>query len=267
MQVKNIECQIAQAQLRRYLTGEDMPNSIVTDLETHLRHCAECMDSAHSLRESLKGVLHAKVTGKPVAVPAIPRPKLAAAPTPEPTEPEPGPEPARAVVQTPADLLNAPDKDFRPKKTANKSNWKTLAYSGALALVLILMSTVFKDPTQLFGPRASSVTQDTPPATETQPAPTSEPTTDPVTNVTQADPQPTTETVPTEPATTGAGETKPLQTSGLIVADGSGTQTVKADAPKAQAKPTNRPKPKPKPNRQGGGKPGNGTIKVYPPDK
>ena len=28
MQVKNIECQIAQAQLRRYLTGEEMPNTI-----------------------------------------------------------------------------------------------------------------------------------------------------------------------------------------------------------------------------------------------
>jgi hypothetical protein len=265
MQVANIECQIAQAQLRRYLTGEEMPTSIVSDLETHLRHCPDCMAAAQSLRESLKGVLQAKVTGKPV--PKVELPKV---PATEGVREDAGPQhaPTKAVVESPADILDAPDSQFRPKKAVNKSQIKTLLYSSALAVLLILMSTVFKDPTTLFGPRASSVKKDTPPVAETS-------ATEPVKKEPSAKDegpktgpqQPATVEPPvTEPDTTGAKATatKPLQTDGIIVADGvSGTQTIKTEPPKQDAKP--QPKSQPKKNtarRTGGGS----TIKVYPPD-
>jgi hypothetical protein len=263
MQVKNIECQIAQAQLRRYLTGEEMPNAIVTDLETHLRHCPECMAAAQTLRESLKGVLNGKITGKPVKQePKAPAPKAVV------SNQEP--------VQSPADILDAPDSQFKPTKAPKKSNAKTLLYSGALALVLVLMSTVFKDPTKLFGPRAASVPSDTPP----QVAPSAN-STDTDTAVTETDVAETgdgpaaTDTVagtavtPDPAATTGVNAempttSKPLETSGLIVADGvSGTTQIKPEPkPQPKAKPKAQPKKRPT-NRRGGV----GTIKVYPPIK
>lgn len=260
MQVKNIECQIAQAQLRRYLTGEEMPNTIVTDLETHLRHCPECMAAAQSLRESLKGVLNGKVTGKPVPeVPqARPQPKAQA--------------PTQALVQTPADFLDQPDSEFKPAKAPKKSTMKTLAYSGALAVLLVLMSTVFKDPTTLFGPKANDSKKDTPPAvestapstttdTERETEPKTEPT-QPETNVTES----TTDQVATN---TNMPETsKPLETSGLIVAGGSGTTEIKAEAPKKeQPKPQPKPTAKKKPAARKQGGSGVGTIRVYPPAK
>lgn len=263
MQVKNIECQIAQAQLRRYLTGEEMPSAIVTDLETHLRHCPECMAAAQTLRESLKGVLSGKITGRPET---------------------PKPEPARAIaeaaasgqaaVQTPADLLDAPDSDFKPKKAPKKSNLRTLLYTSALAILLVLMSTVFKDPTTLFGPRASSTVKDTPPAAANDaPTSTDAPIDSAVTNTAVAtelsEPPATEPTVPPTGGTTtapvaaeGPGR---LETDGLIVADGAtGTKQVSTDPPKQQPKP--RPKASPK-KRPTGGKSGVGTIRVYPPDK
>lgn len=254
MQVKNIECQIAQAQLRRYLTGEEMPNTIVTDLETHLRHCPECMAAAQSLRESLKGVLNGKIIGKPVAEPA---PIKLQAPT-------------QALVQTPADFLDEPDSKFKPAKTPKKSTMKTLAYSGALAVLLVLMSTVFKDPTTLFGPKAAASTKDTPPAVaSTAPSTTTDK---------EIETEPATETTPvtnvTEPATEDVGAnteipetSKPLATSGLIVAGGSGTTEIKTEAPKKETiKPQPKPTAKKKPAARKSGS-GVGTIRVYPPAK
>lgn len=259
MQVKNIECQIAQAQLRRYLTGEELPNTIVTDLETHLRHCPECMAAAQTLRESLKGVLNGKITGKPVAeAPASrPQPSVKA--------------PTQALVKTPADILDQPDTDFKPAKAPKKSTMKTLAYSGALAVLLVLMSTVFKDPTTLFGPRANDSKTDTPPAVaSTAPSTTTD---------TQQDTEPAVETQRpetnvTEPTTSEVGTntaipetSKPLATSGLIVAGGSGTTHIETEAPKKeQPKPQPKPTAKKKPAARKSGS-GVGTIRVYPPAK
>ena len=282
MQVKNIECQIAQAQLRRYLTGEEMPNVIVTDLETHLRHCPECMSAAQTLRESLKSVLSGKITGKPEAPKQVLTPAalqdevITLAETSSQAVPI-----GRAVVQSPLNLLDAPDSDFRPKKAPRKSNLKTLLYTSALAALLVLMSTVFRDPTRLFGPRASTVVKDIPPAAanDTPPA-------DPVTTDTgQIEPaatgkldtearepvettEPATSAAPTGRATTPTADPTPsdttrLQTDGLIIADGvQGTRQIKTDAPKPRPKATAKKKKKPT-----GGRPGIGTIRVYPPVK
>ncbi len=264
MQVKNIECQIAQAQMRRYLTGEEMPNAIVTDLETHLRHCPECMAAAHGLRESLKGVLNSKVTGKPVPeVPTAPAVNAVV--------------PTQASTRTPADFLDAPDADFKPAKAPKKSNVKTLMYSGALALVLVLMSTVFRDPTKLFGARASTIPTDTPPAVDSN-ATSTETDTDTDTTETETGTPPATNDKPTGPTvmpdqvtTTTSGNTEtpttnmPLETSGLIVADGKGTTQIKVDQPKPQ--PKVQPKAQPKKKKSTTRKGGVGTIKVYPPVK
>ena len=278
MQVKNIECQIAQAQLRRYLTGEDMPNVVVGELETHLKNCPECMDAAQTLRESLKGVLSRKISGKP-------EPKVVAPVAKRLEEPvlkqlaqreEPAPAVSHAVVQTPADVLNQPDSDFKPTNIKKGSNMKTLAYSGALALVLVLMSTVFKNPTTLFGPRASSIVPDTltvadhsttddKPTNEEKPAETD--TAEPPAGPAEANVAPVTDDAKTsgpEPSAGAALPLGPLKTNGLIVADSvTGTNKVDTAPPKKEPKP----QPRTSPRKSSGSKSGVGTLKVYPPDK
>jgi hypothetical protein len=259
MQVKNIECQIAQAQLRRYLTGDEMPNNVVSELETHLKHCPECMDAAQTLRESLKGVLSRKIAGKPE--PKLPEPAPRRTESPVVQTEEPAPAASHAMVQTPADILSQPDSDFKPTNVKKGSNMKTLAYSGALALVLVLMSTVFKDPTTLFGPRASSIVPDTltvagPAPTDTEPANEEKP---PETDTVE----PPTDPVPTNVATNTDNVTRPLEplkTNGLIVVD-SQTGTTKLDTAPVKKEP--KPRPRTSPRKSGGV----GTLKVYPPDK
>ncbi len=278
MQVASIECQIAQAQLRRYLTGEDMPTGVVNELETHLRNCPDCMSAAQTLRESLKGVLQSKITGKPLPQPvAQPKPQVR---TQFLQQPEPQPV-TQAVVQErearPADVFDQPDSDFKHKAPKKRSNTKTLLYSVGLAVILVLMSTVFKDPTALFGPKASSITPDTPKATEKQetaakpetnqaePAPTEPETTtvEPPTQDPVATAQPTTDTQTQQPT-----NQQPLKTDGLIVADGvTGTTVVKKDPPKSEPKPQPRPPRKSAPQKKQSSGSGVGTIKVYPPEK
>lgn len=122
MQVQNIECQLAQVQLKRYLTGEELPGELLTDLETHLEECAECREAAKQQR--------VKATTSAPAEAAETRPKL-----------------------TLQDILA--EKPSRAKfDLSGLKNSKTLVLSGALALVLIAMSTVLRDPTKLFGAKA-----------------------------------------------------------------------------------------------------------------
>jgi len=265
MQVANIECQIAQAQLRRYLTGEDMPNAVVNELETHLRNCPDCMSAAQTTRESLRGVLSSKITGKPIAVVKEP---IRREPKQEARIAE-AVESGHAAVQTPADVFDAPDDQFKHTAPKKNSNVKTLAYSIGLALILVLMSTVFRDPTALFGPRASSITPDTPQvATNNETTPTEQPTENAATDVTEP---PVTEPVTTPPTNEKPipdpnTATKPFATDGLIVADGvSGETTVEKIPPKSEPKPQPKVQPK-RTNKKPASKPGVGTVKVYPPE-
>ncbi len=225
MQVKNVECQIAQAQMRRYLVGEEMPKAVVGDLEAHLKGCADCMAAAQLERESLSSVLTNRITGqsrKP-ASPDAPSPQ---SPIPFATKFAPKKlQPGKAAIQAPVDILDTPDEQFAPKPKKKSIDLKTVAYSVGLALILVLMSTVMKDPTAIFGPRASEATTDTPQAAA-DPAETTPPTDtkDAATNS-----QPTVETgngppkavSSPKPAATIADDLpdKPMLGSEIIIAD------------------------------------------------
>lgn len=251
MQVKNVECQIAQAQMRRYLAGEDMPTAVVSDLEAHLKGCADCMAAAQIERQSLAGVLSNKLTGKsrgnaakdapspiPAALKLAPKRKLRT---------------GKATVQAPVDMLDTPDDQFAPARKPRKKttiNLRTVAYSIGLALILVVMSTVLQDPTTIFGPRASEPKQDTPPpATETEQAPTKSAADKPEKETPE-------KTTSAKTADTSAAEAilaglpeEPMLGNRLIIADSEkGTKVI--DEPK-----------------NGSGEPENGSIKVYPPAK
>lgn len=283
MQVKNIECQIAQAQMRRYLTGEEMPQALVSDLEAHLKNCPECMAQAQSQRESLSGILAAKIMGNSSA-PAKSEAKGSAIPNRYVKRPAPERSavltaPTKAAVQTPLDIIDTPDELYAAKKKVKKkANYKTVAYSIGLAALLVLMSTVFKDPTALFGAKASELKKDTPPQessaadtgktqenskTVATPPPVTEDSTDQNTedsSVTDQDPVDTGKDVAlTAPAadksstTSGADQDStgrkvvPVGKDDIIVADSADGTTVEGPAPKKA--------------------PGNSTLKVYPPAK
>ncbi|MCH8335388.1 MAG: hypothetical protein IIC61_05800 [Proteobacteria bacterium] len=162
------------------------------------------------------------------------------------------------TFRAPRDVLNAPDGQFEPKtKTKMKgSTAKTLVYSFGLAVVLVLMSTVFKDPTRLFGPKANEAQGNTPPAAQGEDSSsepvengsTAEPAGDSATSDSAATDLP--EATSNSPAAAeGPGNNEPLLGSEVIIADSiTGQETVKI------------PPPKPKPTE------GTGTIKVYPPE-
>lgn len=285
MQVKNIECQIAQAQLRRYLTGEEMPKGLVGDLEAHIKNCNECMAAAQHQRESLSGVLASKIMGKsPVPLDstgganAVIKKYTQKRETKQTVVPF---EPAKAAVQTPLDILDTPDEHFaskiKKKKISKPSNVKTIAYSVGLAVLLVLMSTVFKDPTSLFGPRASANKQDTPPVESSEPvtknpkAGTNAIVTPPATTENTEDTEANTDSSTDESTvdTTEATSEKPVSTSKPVekkpAISNSSTQTgntvkigandiIVADESGATVEKTTK-------------KPSGGGIKVYPPAK
>jgi hypothetical protein len=141
MQVHNVECQLAQAQMNLYLAGDAMDEDTVAELERHVAACESCRTALVQKKRSLQSML--KVVGGP-DIPAsnhavtelrIERPKR--------TEPV-------AEDAVPAAL--------RPSSETAKAplvkNWKPIIYSGALAIVLVAMSFL-GDPTKLLGGKAN----------------------------------------------------------------------------------------------------------------
>lgn len=153
MSVKSIECQLIQAQMKRYLAGTDFPDELLDQLERHLKACPDCQAEAHRQREALGGApaeiaqavvaaqqkksfldrLKSKIVGQPPSLTQVPGIVSAPGKAPFPTS-------LFDVVRTP----------------------KNLVLSVSLAAVLVTMSTVMRSPSSLFGQRASSVIAEKP---------------------------------------------------------------------------------------------------------
>ena len=145
MQVQDIECQLAQVQLKRYLAGESIADELLADLERHLEECNGCRSAAKVMRAAAG----------------------ASNPTPSESTPEEEAKP-KAKFSLGSLLKNSKATAVVRPVGEKKDNRKTLILSASLAVVLILMSTVFKDPTKLFGAKAADTVakteKDTPPA-------------------------------------------------------------------------------------------------------
>jgi len=141
MQSENLECQIAQAQMGRYLGGEGLSNEAIAELETHVRTCTGCKDAIQARRRALESVL---------SLPTIedfPARKVEAAVQPA------GMPWVDAIRRMPTPASANADSSAKKK-------WRTPVMTAALAGVLILMTNYSKEPTRVFGDRAMS-TQDT----------------------------------------------------------------------------------------------------------
>jgi len=122
MDLQSIECQLAQAQMARYLAGDQLPEDTVKQLEKHITDCAVCQKSAADKQISLEKMLSTGSEPAPVVTPyeepeatAVPMPEPGDQPQPEPA-PEPAPAPAPAEETIPKDpfadltsVFNEPD--------------------------------------------------------------------------------------------------------------------------------------------------------------
>jgi len=142
MPVQNVECQIARLQIGRFLKGEVLPPDMMAQLEAHIGRCPECRAELAGRKAELQALANGRketaTEAAPTASPSSERPAQA-----RPSAPRPKSEaPRKAAVATPPAAAPFP--------------WKALAYSLALAGVLVAMSFVAKDPTALLGPRLES---------------------------------------------------------------------------------------------------------------
>lgn len=171
--VMSLECQLAQVQIKRFLNGDNIPEDLLKELEQHLLSCTDCLAVAKGERAAVEAHMVANA-GEAVAV------RQSA--------------PASSVF----DVFKQP---------------KTVLLSVALGVVLIVMSTVLRDPTKLLGTKAIAAH---PEATRTESAtqdPEAEDETD--TKETQKDvkdPVEPAETKATTPDTTQAEPKKPEST-------------------------------------------------------
>ncbi len=179
MELENLECQLAQAQMSRYLAGDQLPEDTVLQLQKHVSECPECQKSAEDKAISLETML-TEVQAAPVEAPALEVTEKAA-PAPDPLEvsdealasamaalnPEPAPEPQAAE---PVAEPKAKKKLALPKfsfsldalKPMLASNLKPLLLGFTLGAVLIGMTAFMKRPTAVLGNKLATAEHEAP---------------------------------------------------------------------------------------------------------
>ncbi len=133
MPVQNFECQIARAQISRYLAGESLGEDMLQQLESHVLKCIDCRIVLEQRKAALQSLI-----GQPSASPAVAVVEV---------------EEEKPVRKNLRDWMLS--KLPKPKKSEGKSITKPAVYAGGLALVLIGMSYFSNNLTTMMGPRAS----------------------------------------------------------------------------------------------------------------
>lgn len=155
MAVQNIECQIAQGQITRYLAGDSFSPDTAVELRSHIADCSDCAAVLESKKAILMGMLQGQTVHAAVQIPDREEDL-------QQDEVADGPQtPKNPLTQRVIGLLGGQKVRQAPiaaqKLESGPSTagyWKPLLYSGALGLVLFLMSFVLRDPTRFFGERA-----------------------------------------------------------------------------------------------------------------
>lgn len=167
MPVQNIECQIARAQLGRYLAGDGMAGEAVRQLEAHVNKCAECKVVLEQKRAELVATLEGNGAIAPAPAPISSERKTHASHLLSAILSHQSEE-AKAVAQVPVTQTQLAE----PNRTA--VNWKAIGYAGALAAVLIAMSYMGK-MNLLGGKAAEALPEGKTPTAVQSPAPISTP--------------------------------------------------------------------------------------------
>ncbi len=174
MEIENLECQLAQAQMSRYLAGDTLPEDTVQQLELHIGSCPACSAVAAEQKISLEEMLTASKASPVVApelevvapniregvAPAIDQDVINAAM--EQLESAPEPEPVVAAEETPEETpakkkFQFPALNLAALREVAAKNFKPLLIGFALGAVLIGMGAFAKKPTDLLGKKVSEV--------------------------------------------------------------------------------------------------------------
>ncbi len=174
MPTKNIECQLAQGQIGRYLNGERFSPQAITQLEAHVADCDECSELVTRRRQALMAMLGEGATHAAVMAPTGPT---------KPVEPEaPATSSAKdrlmaklKQAETPGAQVNdqvAPTGNPATRLFGELIRSKPLLYCAGLAAVLAAMSYYSKTALKAFGPTAESYAVETPHTYHTSSTPT-----------------------------------------------------------------------------------------------
>lgn len=142
MQLQNFECQIAKAQIGRYIAGDTLSDEALLQLEHHIKQCETCKQNLAERRAVLQAMLS---PGEVADVPS------------EPSSGKRGFDLAELIRSK----LGANQRVEAAVQTAAPgpaSFTKPAIYSLALGAVLIGMSYLSKNMTSVLGPKAADLT-------------------------------------------------------------------------------------------------------------
>lgn len=145
MQLQNFECQIAKAQIGRFLAGDGLSEETVEQLEAHIAKCRDCKENLAERKIVLQATLSSSEQAQPTQkakfdLADFVKSKIQSK------------QPVHAAVQAPA--------------TKQGNLTKPAVYSLALGVVLIGMSYASKNVGSIFGPTVAAGTVVNPPATK-----------------------------------------------------------------------------------------------------
>ncbi|HWD38944.1 MAG TPA: hypothetical protein VG944_08860 [Fimbriimonas sp.] len=146
MPAKNIECQLVQGQIVRYLKGDRFSAEAMKHLEAHLAECEECSEIVDNRRKTLLALLGDKPQAKAVVETE--------------KEEEKGISPrdrlVYAIAKSNREAHSETETAAEPdKKPAKRVITKPMLYAGGLAVVLIGMSYFSRGAVKMLGPMAA----------------------------------------------------------------------------------------------------------------
>jgi hypothetical protein len=168
MPTQNIECQLAQGQIGRYINGDRFSTEAVKQLESHIAECDDCSQLLSKRREAVIAMLGGRAQA--VVQTEVPSPAATAAV-----------KLLRAITkgETPTELQTvtraaAAVEQVKPKLLPSLFT-KPVLYCAGLAIVLMGMSYLSRGATKVFGPNASQALPADAPLQTPQPAPKPKP--------------------------------------------------------------------------------------------
>lgn len=145
MPVQEFECQIARGQIGRYLNGEGLSSEALRQLGAHVAECSECKTFLDHRKHALQGML-----GE-TAMPT--HQEMRAVVDLNPSEALIAQIRARSVAEEP----EAPATKSGGAKQVKPIFTKPIIYCGVLAIVLVGMTYMTRNPSGLLGPHASDL--------------------------------------------------------------------------------------------------------------